>query len=360
MSGTAVGDSSAVQAKIYSGAIAEGPLVAIASATSDYDGAWAVDVSLLLAPGTYTARAEQRDGAGNVGFSAPVTFSVLAPPPPGPADPTVLAAGDIVNCYGTGDEATAALLDQFPNAIVNTLGDHVYEEGSAQQFSQCYQPSWGRAKTRTRPAIGDHEYLTPRASGYFDYFRDQLTPFGPSATDPTKGYYSYDLGSWHVVVLNGTCQEIGGCGVGSPEEQFLRNDLAAHPAACTLVTLHKPRFSSGPVHGNAEEVDALWRAFYDGGVDVVLSGDDHDYERFSPQTPSGYLDLANGVSQFVVGTGGRLLYSFEDSIPQPNSEVRNDNAFGVIKLRLRVGSYDWEFLPEAGKTFTDLGSRPCH
>jgi hypothetical protein len=120
------------------------------------------------------------------------------------------------------------------------------EDGSPQEPAQCYQPSWGRAKTRTRPAVGDHEYRTPNARGYFDYFRDQLTPFGPTATDPTKGWYSYDLGSWHVLVLNGTCELTGGCGVGSPQEQFVRNDLAAHPAACTLVTLHDPRFSSGP------------------------------------------------------------------------------------------------------------------
>jgi Concanavalin A-like lectin/glucanases superfamily/Bacterial Ig-like domain/Calcineurin-like phosphoesterase len=358
-SGLETGDSSGVQVKVFAGTGTSGPLVATARATSDPAGAWAVDVSSQLPAGTYTARAEQNDSAGNVGFSLPTTFTVLTPPPPGPSDPLVLAAGDLVNCYGSGDEATAALLDQFPNAIVNTLGDHVYEEGTAQQFADCYEPSWGRAKSRTRPAVGDHEYFTPGASGYFNYFRAQLTPFGPSATDPTKGYYSYDLGQWHVVVLNGTCAAIGGCGAGSGEEQFVRNDLSAHPTACTMVTLHKPRWSSGPVHGGDEEMDALWRAFYDGGVDVVLSGDDHDFERFSPQTPTGYLDLARGVTQFVVGTGGRLLYSFEGSIPQPNSEVRNDDAFGVLKLRLRDGSYDWEFLPEAGKTFTDLGSRPC-
>jgi hypothetical protein len=359
-SSTDAGDSTTVQVRVFAGTTISGPLVATARATADENGAWAVDVSSLLPPGTYTARAEQSDSAGNIGFSEPATFTVVEPPPPGPEDPIVLAAGDIVNCYGSGDEATAALLDQFPNAIVATLGDHVYEEGTAQQFAQCYEPSWGRAKARTRPAVGDHEYLTPRASGYFNYFNAQLAPFGQSATDPTKGWYSYDLGSWHVVVLNGTCAEIGGCGAGSPEEQFVRNDLAAHPAACTLVTVHKPRWSSGPVHGGEEQMDAIWRAFYDAGVDLVLGGDDHDFERFAPQTPIGTLDLTRGITQFVVGTGGRLLYLFENAIPQANSEVRNDDAFGVLKVTLRDGSYDWQFLPEAGKTFTDFGSRPCH
>jgi hypothetical protein len=359
-SSTDVGDSTGIQVRVFAGMTISGQLVATARATADENGAWAVDVSSLLASGTYTARAEQSDSAGNIGFSEPATFTVVEPPPPGPEDPVVLAAGDIVNCYGSGDEATAALLDQFPNAIVATLGDHVYEEGTAQQFAQCYEPSWGRAKARTRPAVGDHEYLTPRASGYFNYFNAQLAPFGQSATDPTKGWYSYDLGSWHVVVLNGTCAEIGGCGAGSPEEQFVRNDLAAHPAACTLVTVHKPRWSSGPVHGGEEQMDAIWRAFYDAGVDLVLGGDDHDFERFAPQTPIGTLDLTRGITQFVVGTGGRLLYLFENAIPQANSEVRNDDAFGVLKVTLRDGSYDWQFLPEAGKTFTDFGSRPCH
>jgi hypothetical protein len=361
MSSRAPGDSTAVQVKVYEGQTTDGPLAATARATSDWGGAWAVDVSTLLLPGTYTARAEQNDGAGNVGFSSPVTFTVEAPPPPGPTDPVILAAGDIVDCWGTGDEATAALLDQFPNAIVATLGDHVYEDGSPQEFADCYEPSWGRAKTRTRPAVGDHEYRTPNARGYFDYFRNQLTPFGPTATDSTKGWYSYDLGGWHVLALNGTCEfVVGGCGVGSPEEQFIRNDLAAHPSACTLVQLHEPRFSSGPVHGGEEEMTAFWNAFHEFGVDVVLSGNDHDYERFSPQTPIGDLDLDRGVTQFVVGTGGRVHYSFAGAPAQPNSEVRNDDTFGVLKLTLRNGSYDWVFVPEAGKTFTDLGSRACH
>jgi hypothetical protein len=361
MSSRGPGDSTAVHVKIYGGETTDGTPVATAQATQDWGGAWAVDVSTLLSPGTYTARAEQNDGAGNTGFSSPVTFTVEAPPPPAPTDPVVLAAGDIVDCWGTGDEATAALLDQFPNAIVATVGDHVYEDGSPQEFAQCYQPSWGRAKTRTRPAVGDHEYRTPNAAGYFNYFHDQLAPFGPAATDPTKGWYSYDLGSWHVLALNATsCELYGGCGVGSAEEQFIRSDLAAHPAACTLVQVHDPRFSSGPVHGGEEEMTAFWDAFHDFGVDVVMSGDDHDYERFSPQTPIGDLDLDRGVTQFVIGTGGRVHYSFAGAPAQPNSEVRNDDTFGVLKLTLRNGSYDWVFVPEAGKTFTDLGSRTCH
>ena len=243
MSSRGPGDSTAVQVKIYEGETTDGSPVATARATQDWGGAWAVDVSTLLLPGTYTARAEQNDGAGNIGFSSPVTFTVEAPPPPGPTDPVVLAAGDIVDCWGTGDEATAALLDQFPNAIVATVGDHVYEEGSPQEFAQCYQPSWGRAKARTRPAVGDHEYRTPNAAGYFNYFHDQLAPFGPAATDPTKGWYSYDLGSWHVLALERYVVRA----VWGLRRRFRRG--AVHP--------QRPRRASGCVHARGRPRSAF-------------------------------------------------------------------------------------------------------
>jgi acid phosphatase type 7 len=218
----------------------------------------------------------------------------------------------------------------------------------------------GRAKSRTRPIPGDHEYLTPGAAGYFAYFHDQLAPFGPAALDPTRGYYSYELGTWHVVALNTECSEVGGCGAGSPQEQWLRADLAAHPTSCTLVTMAEPRFSSGGVHGSQSSMQPLWQALYDGGADLVLSGDDHDYERFAPQTPGGLLDLAAGLTEFVVGTGGRSHYLFATGMLKPNSEVRNDDTYGVLKLTLCSGSYAWEFIPETGRIFADVGSRSCH
>jgi hypothetical protein len=201
------------------------------------------------------------------------------------------------------------------------------------------------------PTIGGHEYLTPNATPYFDYF-------GTAAGDPGKGYYSYDLGSWHVVSVNTNCSQIGGCGTDSPEAQWLRADLAAHPAACTLAVLHEPRFSSGAVHGNDPAMQPFWQALYDYGAELVLSGGDHVYERFAPQTPGGVLDPAGGVRQWVVGTGGRSHYGF--GTIRPWSEVRNNDSFGVLALSLHATSYDWRFVVEAGKTFMDSGNTACH
>ena len=170
--------------------------------------------------------------------------------------PTLLAAGDIADCSSDGDEATAKLLDGLAGTVA-TLGDNVYESGTASEFTNCYDPSWGRHKSRTRPAPGNHDYLTSGASGYFGYF-------GAAAGDPQKGYYSYDLGSWHIVVLNSNCAQVGGCGAGSPQETWLRQDLAAHPTTCTLAYWHHPRFSFGK-YSNDPRTQALWQALYDGG-----------------------------------------------------------------------------------------------
>jgi hypothetical protein len=348
--GTATGDLSRVVVNVYSGSLATGTPVQTASTVSDRSGRWAAEPSPPLAPGTYTARAEQADGAGNVGRSAPVTFTIAAPPPSPPSDPVLLAAGDIAACDSTGDEATANLLDGLSGTVA-AVGDTVYPSGTDQQFADCYDPSWGRHKSRTLPAVGDHEYETPGAAGYFRYF-------GASAGDPAKGWYSYDLGAWHVVVINSTCVEIGGCDTGSAQEQWLRADLAAHPASCTLAYWGEARFSSGSVHGNHPEMEPFWQALADYGAEVVLSGDDHVYERFAPQTPAGYLDLSAGITQFVIGTGGSWHYGFD--APEANSQVRNGDTFGILKLSLHSTSYDWQFVPVAGKSFTDFGSRPCH
>ncbi len=173
-----------------------------------------------------------------------------------------------------------------------------------------------------------------------------------------NGYYSYDLGTWHIVVLNSEGQDVGGCGAPSRQGQWLQADLTAHPAACTLAYWHKPLFSSGSAHGNDLKMKPLWDALYHAGADAVINGHDHDYERFAPQTPEGIADDAHGMRGFVVGTGGKNHRPFGPI--DSTSEVRNADSFGVLKLTLRAGGYDWQFIPGAGKTFTDAGSGTCH
>jgi acid phosphatase type 7 len=265
------------------------------------------------------------------------------------SDPTLLAAGDIADCHSDGDEATAALLDHLPG-IVAALGDTVYDSGTAQEFADCYDPTWGRHKSRTKPAVGNHDYLTSGASGYFDYF-------GAVAGNRTKGYYSYELGRWHIVVLNSNCAKVGGCHAGSPQEQWLRKDLAAHPTACTLAYWHHPRFSFGKYDDN-EATRVLWQALDEAGAEIVLSGHDHNYQRWAPQNPDGTLDRERGIREFVVGTGGKNHYPLGS--PPANVEKSNGDTFGILQLTLRATSYDWTFIPVAGANYTDTGSGTCH
>jgi hypothetical protein len=209
------------------------------------------------------------------------------------------------------------------------------------------------AKARTRPAPGNHEFHAGGATPDFDYF-------GATGGNSAKGYYSYDLGPWHVIAINSNCSELpGGCGAGSPEEQELRQDLASHPGACTVAFWHHPLFSSGKEHGNDPEMRLFWQDLYAAHADIVINGHDHDYERFAPQDPDGKLDFAHGIREFVVGTGGKNSHRIFGN-PQPNSEVRNADTFGVLKLTLPPGRYEWQFIPEAGKSFTDAGSGSCH
>jgi len=285
---------------------------------------------------------------------APLVFTLLPLGSAGPGDTQqeviLIGAGDIADCTDlAGAEATAKLLEANPGTVM-ALGDLAYPDGTPENF-KCYDKTWGRVRDRTRPAVGNHEFHSLGASYYFQYF-------GAAAGDPKTGYYSYDLGSWHIVVLNSECMQVGGCGAGSPEEKWLRADLAAHPAGCSLAYFHKPRFSSGLNHGNDPEVGAFWQALYDFNAELILNGHDHDYERFAPQDPNGNADPKRGIREFVVGTGGKNHREF--GIPKPNSEVRNNDAFGVLKLTLKATGYDWKFIPEAGKTFTDSGSGSCH
>jgi hypothetical protein len=266
------------------------------------------------------------------------------------ATAVLVGAGDIADCHDlTGAEATAKLLDQLPGTVM-AIGDLAYPDGSRENFT-CYDKTWGRAKNRTRPAPGNHEFHSLGATPYFDYF-------GAAAGDPATGYYSYDLGTWHIIVLNSECQEVGGCEPGSAEEKWLRADLAAHPVACTLAYWHKPLFSSGGAHGDIPTVKPLFQALFDANADVVVNGHDHDYERFAPQDPEGAPDSKRGIREFVAGTGGKNHRPFGE--PMPNSELRDATAFGVLKLTLKPNGYDWQFIPEAGKGFTDTGSGKCH
>jgi hypothetical protein len=274
----------------------------------------------------------------------------------------IAAAGDIAcdpvsaaydGGRGTSGEcrelATSRLLVRGHYAAVLALGDEQYDVGAYSSFRVSYGGSWGRVKTITYPAPGNHEYGTPGAAGYFRYF-------GTRAGSPAKGYYSFDLGAWHLISLNSNCWAIGGCAAGSPEERWLRRDLAAHPTVCTLAYWHHPRFSSG-LHGSNGAYDAFWRDLYVAGADVVLVGHDHDYERFAPLDPTGKVDPTRGVREFVVGTGGRSHYGFR--APLPGSQARDTTSFGVLALTLRPASYSWRFVAAVG-SYSDSGSAPCH
>jgi hypothetical protein len=282
-----------------------------------------------------------------------IIWIVAAPPPPPPPPPppgseVFVGAGDIASCSSSGDEATANLLDNIAGTVY-TLGDNVYSNGTTAEYNNCYAPqtTWGRHKARTRPSPGNHDYYTAGAAPYYAYF-------GSAAGDPSKGYYSYDLGAWHIIALNSNVDRFAG----SVQEQWLRADLAASTKSCTLAYWHHPRFSSGSGHGNDTSVHPLWQALYDFNADVILGGHDHDYERFAPQTPAGAADNTRGIREFVVGTGGIGHYAL--GTLKANSQVFNSTSFGVLKLTLYEGGYDWDFVHVAGATFTDVGSGVCH
>jgi len=266
-----------------------------------------------------------------------------------PSATVLVGAGDIAGCGSQKDEETAMLLDGIDGTVF-TLGDNVYPNGTAAQFANCYDPTWGQYVARTRPAAGNHDYYTPGAAGYFGYF-------GAAAGDPDKGYYSYDADDWHVIVLNSRCGAVGGCSADSPQGQWLQADLAANSSTCTLAYWHVPLFSSGSHHGGTAAMRDFWQILYDAGADVVLNGHEHNYERFATQDPDGRADPEHGIRQFVVGTGGGSLYAFGPA--QPNSEVRNSDTYGVLALTLHPAGYDWTFIPVDGGTFTDIGSAAC-
>ena len=291
--------------------------------------------------------------------------SVSAPIVDGPRvgpGPRIAAAGDIACDPGASEFddgqgsdldcrqlATSDLLVGADYAAVLALGDIQYEDGTHSKFLASYDPSWGRVKSITKPVPGNHEYRNGSADGYYRYF-------GAAAGDPAKGYYSFDLAGWHLVALNSNCSAVGGCGAGSPQEEWLRADLAAHRTFCTLAFWHHPRFSSG-LHGSDSTYEAFWQALHDANADVVLVGHDHGYERFAPQDASGALDRGRGMREFVVGTGGKSLRLFLNV--RANSEARDVSSFGVLELKLGAAAYGWRFRPAVG-SFTDRGSPACH
>jgi chitodextrinase len=288
--------------------------------------------------------------------------AVLGPPGDGvalAADPVIYAAGDIACAPGDPVTSTKCREMKTSDIIVNggaskvlALGDLQYNSASLSNLLGSYDHSWGRVKSITRPALGNHEST---GNGYFDYFNGSGAVNGP-AGPRGKGYYGYDVGSWHLIALNSNCARVP-CNAGSAQEQWLRADLASNPRACTLAYWHHPRFSSGH-DGDGTFMQDIWKALYDRDADVVLVGHSHNYERFAPMNASGALDRTRGIREFVVGTGGAFFTGVSGA--RPNSEVRQNNAFGVLKLTLHATSYDWKFVPEAGKTFTDSGSGACH
>lgn len=298
--------------------------------------------------GPIGTRAASRVGLALV--TAVLCLCAIAIALPGSAQNAIVlvGAGDIADCASRGDEETARLLDRIPGTVF-TIGDNAYPRGTIREFAECFEPSWGRHRARIRPAAGNHDYYTRGATGYFTYF-------GAAAGPPDKGYYSYDLRAWHIVVLNSNCGFVA-CGPESLQAQWLWDDLAKNPRRCTLAYWHHPRFSSGP-HGNDRTVDTFWRILFAAGAEVVVNGHDHFYERFAPQTPTGLADGLSGIQQFTVGTGGSSLYRVRQI--RPNSVVRDSSTFGVIKLTLRSNDYSWQFVGVGGRGVKDAGTRSCH
>ncbi|HVH69045.1 MAG TPA: PKD domain-containing protein [Gemmatimonadales bacterium] len=287
------------------------------------------------APGTATITATSD------GVSGTTTVTVVST-----TAATLVGAGDIAVCNVPEDEATAALIDNIQGTVF-TAGDNAYPDGTADQFNNCYTPSWGRFLSRTRPSPGNHDYTTAGAPAYYNYF-------GASAGDPTKGYYSYDLGAWHVIVVNNYVD----ASAGSTQEQWLKADLAASTKQCTAAIWHEPKYSSGILHGDNNTWLAIWTDLYEAGAEIIINGHEHTYERFAPMTPNGVADPVNGIREFVVGTGGAGLEAL--GTIEPNSEAVQNSAHGVLRLVLRPTGYQWRFFSEAGQTFSDTGSAPCH
>jgi acid phosphatase type 7 len=287
-----------------------------------------------------------------IATSLSMVFGLSAVNSQASGETTLIAAGDIASCIEGGDEQTAKLIQgmlETTPATVAALGDLVYPTGKLETYKNCYGPNWGQFLKQTKAAIGNHDYAGGTSQGYAAYF-------GAAAGPNPEHYYSYDLGKWHVVVLNSNCWAVGGCQTDSKQYRWLQADLEKNQTNCTLAYWHHPRFSSA-LHGNNEFMQDVWALLANSGVELILNGHDHDYERFAPLNANG-KPSENGIREFVVGTGGKNEYPF--LITKAGSQVRKTNVFGVLELKLKASGYDWKFVPVAGKTFTDSGSTACH
>jgi acid phosphatase type 7 len=286
-------------------------------------------------------------------------------------DPVIAAAGDIA-CSpqdpafngGLGTDTLCHMRNTSDILLANdydavlTLGDNQYENGSLERYVASYDPSWGRLFGKTFPAPGNHEYMTAGAQGYFAYF-------GGRAGDPSKGYYSFDLDPWHLISLNSNCAKLpsgtgtSGCGPGSPQYEWLVSDLQATTARCVLAYWHHPRFSSAQTSAPQKP---FWTALYQFDADVVLNGHRHNYERLAPMDPNGNLNLARGIRQWVVGTGGKNQGIVADPFINvlPTSEAREGQTYGILELTLHPDGYTFAFVPELGGSILDSGSGTCH
>jgi len=287
--------------------------------------------------------------AGVVAFAC--ALAGAASPSPDDGAETLLAAGDIAQCgrsgyAGTGAEATARLIDSLPGTVL-ALGDLAYPNGTEREFRECYEPTWGRFKDRTRPTTGNHDHNTPGAAPYYAYWGERAGAAG-------EGFYSFELGAWHIVALNSYTRDGP---LKLKQERWLAADLEQHPTRCALAFFHHPRFSSGG-HGSDPRQDPLFRILHSHGVDVVLGGHDHDYERFAPLDPDGRRDMQRGIRQFVVGTGGAALTPF--LWIRPYSEVRINGVHGILRMTLWADRYRWEFLSASGAKLLDTGTSECH
>ena len=263
---------------------------------------------------------------------------------------TLVGAGDIAGCDFKADRKTARLLGKIPGTVF-TLGDSAYPDGTRAQFRNCYDPTWGKYKKRTKPTAGNQDYDTSGAKPYFNYF-------GWRAGKPSRGYYSYDLGTWHIVALNSNCEEVGGCGRRSAQGRWLRTDLAHHRTRCTLAYFHHPLYASGRGY-DSPQVRDFWTTLYNHHAEVILNGHAHRYERFARITPSGARSSARGIRQFIVGTGG-APGGTQHGPNEPHVQSKKIGAPGVLKLKLGSGFYHWKFVPVAGRNYTDSGRAHCH
>jgi len=316
------------------------------------DGATSSDMKpshTYAATGDYDVSLRVTDARGAQSDPSTTTADVTI------ASPSVvmIGAGNITTCTGSRDTQTAALIAAEPDAVVFTLGDNAFPDGSDEDYSDCYGPTWGQFKSRTHPTLGNHEYRLGNADGSFNYF-------GPQLGERNKGWYSYDLGTtWHVIVLNDNTPYTA-FGPGSEQATWLANDLAANTRPCTIAMWHVPLFQSSNTAGYTSNAErrVLWDMLYAAGAEIVLNGQQHQYERMKPMTPAGAVDESNGILEINVGTGGESTELPTVAI-HPNSVVRGAT-FGVLKLTLKTSGYDWAFVPVAGSSFSDSGSGTCH